>query len=103
MGYQNNQLARWLSMTDVKVKRSKTKEVSDRVASGKCLLCDSEGPRKRGLCLRHYMQFVRTISAMPKGKRIAQEEYLIREGLVLPVGQMRELQRPNPFLAKDAS
>jgi hypothetical protein len=97
-----NQLARWLSMTDTRAKRSKEKEVEDRVRSGKCLLCESSDNNRRGLCMAHYQMFLRTRDALPKAERIAFEEEQIKEGRILAIGQIREIRSPNPFV-KSAS
>ena len=84
-------------MSDVTVKRSKAAEVEDRVRQGLCLLCDRQATR-RGLCVNHYQTFLRRMAARGgKDEQLQFEAACIREGLVLPVGQMREIKSDDPF------
>jgi hypothetical protein len=101
--YDSNQLARYLSMTDTRVKRSKEKETEERAKAGTCLLCESKDNNRRGLCMAHYQMFLRTRDVMPKTERIEFEEEQIREGRILAIGQLRDIRKPNPFTTKAAS
>lgn len=97
MDISSSQLARYLSMTEAKVKRSKEAETTAKAKEGKCLACGKAENKRRGLCVQHYHQFLRAIAAMPKRKRIEFEEELIREGRILPLGMLRSIRRPNVF------
>ena len=95
MSFQH--LSRIIAMSDVTVKRSKAAEVEDRVRQGVCLLCERQATR-RGLCMNHYQTFLRRMS--DKGAREDQLQFeasCIREGLVLPAGEMRKLKSDDPF------
>lgn len=90
-------ISRIVAMSDVTVKRTKAAEVEERVRSGLCLLCDREASR-RGLCMTHYMAFMRRKDRQDgTDAKAAFETACIREGLVLPVGQMREIKSDDPF------
>lgn len=74
-----------------------TKETTkERVRARKCLHCDSDG-HQRGLCCRHYMQFRRTMLAMPKNQQRNFEREQISAGNILAAGHIRELTTDNPF------
>lgn len=76
---------------------SKPKETAkQRMLAGKCLHCDSP-EHQRGLCVRHYMQFRRTMLAEPKNMRRDFEKQQIAAGNILAAGQIRELTTDNPF------
>lgn len=76
---------------------SKPKETAkQRMRAGKCLHCDSP-EHQRGLCVRHYMQFRRTMLAEPKSMRREFEKQQIAAGNILAAGQIRELTTDNPF------
>lgn len=65
----------------------------DRVKEGKCLHCD-EKPTRRGLCERHYQLFRRNKLAKPNTRERAEfEKQAIEQAKILPIQQMRELQR----------
>ena len=76
---------------------AKTKETTkERMLAGKCLHCDSD-EHQRGLCVKHYMQFRRTMLALPKNQQRAFEANQIKAGNVLAAGHIRELTTDNPF------
>jgi len=94
-----SQLSRWIAMASVKARGKTAEVVRERVLAGQCLIegCPNE-PTRRGLCTNHYQQFRNTLAS--KGdKAVAFEEELIRKGLILPVGEVREIRQPNPFEA----
>jgi len=97
MGFETSQLARYLSMAQVRAKRSIEKETLEKVKSGNCLICGKSQNGKRGLCNAHYLAFDRRKKEYPNDRRAAFEEEQIREGRILPVGQLREIRNPNPF------
>lgn len=79
---------------------SKPEETTkQRVQAGMCLHCDSP-KHQRGLCVRHYMQFRRTMLAKPKSQQRSFELAQIEAGNVLAAGQIRELTTDNPFAGK---
>jgi hypothetical protein len=86
-------------MANVRAKRSLEQAITDKVKSGCCLICGKNQNDKRGLCNADYLLFVRTLSALPKNERFVFEEHQIKEGRILPVGQLREIRKPNPFTA----
>jgi hypothetical protein len=89
-------ISRWLAM-DMKVKRPLEQKTIAKAKSGKCLLCESKAG-SRGLCNAHYLQFYKTLTALPKRERIEFEAEQIREGRILPSGHIRQIRKPNPFL-----
>lgn len=100
MSFAEQQLSRWLSMAETQAKRTILKDVHQSVRDGKCLVCeDKDDNNRRGLCMACYQQFLRTRASKPKRERIEFEEINIREGRILPVGQLREIRKPNPFEA----
>lgn len=81
----------------VTAKRKVAGKVEERVKAGKCLHCEAAGTR-RGLCMRHYQQFLARMRE--RGNKAAQAEFeanAIREGKVLAIGQCREIKREDPF------
>jgi hypothetical protein len=75
----------------------KAKETTkERVRANVCLHCDS-AKHQRGLCCKHYMQFRRTMLALPKSQQRNFEREQIAAGNVLAAGQIRELTTDNPF------
>jgi hypothetical protein len=97
MSFESSQLSRWLSMSEVKAKRSVEKETVEKAKAGVCLICGQKATGRRGLCNGHYLKFARAKNELPKSKRIAFEESHIREGRILACGQVREIRDPNPF------
>ena len=77
-------------------KRSIASQVTERVRSCKCLLCEDLATR-RGLCMNHYQTFLRRRDARGKEDGALFEEACIREGKVLAQHKMRELKRDDPF------
>ena len=76
----------------------KTKEtVKQRMRDGKCLHCDGR-EHQRGLCARHYMQFRRTMLALPKKEQADFERQQIEGENILAAGHVRILTTDNPFL-----
>lgn len=86
-------------MANVRAKRSVEQLTTEKVKAGVCLICGKTQNHKRGLCNAHYLAFVRKLSSQPTDHRAAFEEHQIREGRILPVGQLREIRNPNPFTA----
>lgn len=82
--------------SDIVVKRTLAGQVTDRVRSGKCLLCDDPAVR-RGLCMNHYQLFLRRRDARGNSDGVQFEAACIREGKILAVGKMRELKSNDPF------
>lgn len=64
-------------------KRRRTKE-------GKCLLCEGE-PKRRGLCVGHYMKYTRAKSKLAGVERLQFELQLIADGHILGVQEVRSL------------
>lgn len=89
------QVSRWLSMSTT-FKRSIASKVTERVRSGKCLLCDADAVR-RGLCMNHYQTFMRRQKARGPEGGVLFEEACIREGKVLGQHVMRDLKKNDPF------
>ena len=77
-------------------KRSIANHVTERVRSGKCLLCDDEATR-RGLCMNHYQTFLRRQKERGGKDGADFESACIREGKVLAQGAMRALKANDPF------
>lgn len=84
-------------MANVRVKRSVEQSTTDKVKAGVCLICGKKQNDKRGLCNAHYLAFVRKLTSQPANERVTFEEHQIKEGRILPVGQLREIRNPNPF------
>ena len=75
----------------------KTNEtVKQRMRDNKCLHCEGT-EHQRGLCAKHYMQFRRTMLALPKHKQADFERLQIRQENILAAGHIRELTTDNPF------
>lgn len=77
-------------------KRSIASQVTERVRSGKCLLCEDQAVR-RGLCMNHYQTFLRRRESRGREDGALFEEACIREGKILALGKMRELKTDDPF------
>lgn len=97
MSFEQSQLAKYLSMAETRVKRSKETETVSKAESGKCLICGKGENNRRGLCVQHYHQFLRAKSSMTKKEGLVFEQEQIHEGRILPVGQLREIRNPNVF------
>jgi len=97
VGVMNHQISKWLTMAEVTAKKTIIKDVEAKVIAGRCLICGEVADGPRGLCTSHYLKFNRTINELPKSKRAEFEEEQIREGRILPVGQIAEIKKPNPF------
>jgi hypothetical protein len=76
--------------------KKQSDKVKQRMRDGKCLHCDGN-EHQRGLCAKHYMQFRRTMLALPKNKQRNFEAAQIESGNVLAAGHIRELTTDNPF------
>jgi hypothetical protein len=104
MGFEDSQLARWLSMANVRVKKSVKIKTLDRAKQGICVLDDCGCKSwQRGLCCKHYQLFYRAKMALPKKDRIAFEQEQIEAGRILAAGQIGEIRRPNPFTSESES
>ena len=92
------QLARLLAMSNVTAKPSIREQVRERVRAGKCLIegCDVAHVT-RGLCQKHYIAFLREQESRSEDDRAGFESAAIKEGLVLAVGELREIKSPSPF------
>jgi hypothetical protein len=76
----------------------KSKETTkERVRAGVCLHCES-AEHQRGLCVKHYMQFRRTMLALPKKQQADFELAQINSENILAAGHVRILTTDNPFL-----
>jgi hypothetical protein len=76
----------------------KNKEATkERVRAGVCLHCES-AEHQRGLCVKHYMQFRRTMLALPKKQQADFEASQIAAENILAAGHVRILTTDNPFL-----
>ncbi len=93
---RNTEISRWVQMMGASIKRSISKSVLDRAASGLCLHCDEEA-KKRGLCSRHYEQYRRAMQSCSAKERPDWEVEQIREGRVLNVHQIMEIRSKNIF------
>jgi len=96
MSFEDSQLARWLSMANVRAKKSLKAKTLEAAKAGKCLIC-GEPSWQRGICCKHYQNFYRAKMALPKKERIGFEQEQIEAGRVLAAGQINEIRRPNPF------
>ena len=103
MSFEDSQLARWLSMANVRAKKSIKGKVFDRAKLGLCLIdqCDCKS-WQRGLCSKHYLQFYRAKMALPKKERVAFEQEQIEAGRILAAHQICEIRRPNPFTSSES-
>lgn len=71
---------------------------AERGKVGKCLHCDAK-PFRRGVCVRHYFMFRRTVQAAGSEEaRIKIDRRSVRNGKILPAQQGRRATGPNPFL-----
>ena len=95
VSFTDTSISRWLAM-ELKVKRPLEKQTMARAKSGSCLLCDSKAGN-RGLCNAHYLQFYKTMNALPKRERAEFEAEQVKEGRILASGQIRQIRKPNPF------
>ena len=95
MRYAHRILMRQLSM-----KRTRIKDVETSLAAGQCIHPDCNEPLdRRGCCQKHYGQFHEAISAKKDdAEKLAFEELMIREGLVLAPYEQRTKRTNNPFL-----
>ena len=91
-----SEISSWISMADVTVKRSKSKQVTERVKTGLCLHCDNRATR-RGLCSMHYQQFRREMLAQPTRERAAWVLSKVRDGLVLNNREVDAINKTNIF------
>ena len=76
--------------------KSNTETLKQRMRAKKCLHCDGK-EHQRGLCAKHYMQFRRTMLALPRTKQREFELAQIKHGNILAAGHIRELTTDNPF------
>jgi hypothetical protein len=81
---------------DTKPKLGKRRQVQERAASGKCLLCDCEAKRL-GLCTTHYGRFRTALTKLPENDREPFKARLRREGKLLPSRQGQRLTQVNEF------
>lgn len=90
------QVSRWIMSTAVK--SSEAARVEARAKAGKCLIpdCDCDA-HARGLCVRHYQQFARSLRETPKAERADFEAKAIKKGLALAAGGIRDYTRTDPF------
>ena len=104
MSFEDDQLARWLSMTETRAKRTVAQAVNSKAKEGHCLICGCQVGQqgRRGLCNKHYLIFYRTKMSKPKRERVKFEEEQIREGRILAINQIREIRTPNPFTQESA-
>jgi hypothetical protein len=93
------QMSRFLSMSSITAKPSVREKVRSRVIAGECLIdgCAKCGERRRGLCDSHYTAFLRELNSRPRAERADFEAQAIREGLILAVGETKEIKSPSPF------
>ncbi len=77
-------------------RRTEPAKVLDRIKANKCLHCENEY-RKRGLCQKHYSQFLRELNAAPKKDRSNFELNAIQTGKILAVGRVVEIRSDNVF------
>lgn len=101
MSFEQQQISRWLAMSNTRAKRTVVTAVEDRVRRKECLQCGekyTEG--RRGLCPTCARKFQRHLNRLPHDQRVQEEERLIVSGVVLAVGQMKEIKDPNPFALK---
>ena len=101
MSFEQQTVSRWLAMASVKPKRSMVKEVNATASAGSCLICGRPANSSRGLCVSHYLKFVRTMHDLPKTRRATFEQQQIEAGRILASGAIREIKVPNPFHSED--
>ena len=90
------QVSRWIMAAAVK--SSEVARVEAKTKDGKCILPDCDCERQtRGLCQRHYQQFIRSLRETPKGERADFEAKAIKRGLVLAAQGIRDYTRQDPF------
>jgi len=95
-------LAHQYLMQALAMKRRNTKALKERVAAGKCLLCDRPY-RSRGLCESHRQLFYQALAKQPdEAAKLEFEQEMIRNGHILAEGEQGEWKSNNPFL-KSAS
>lgn len=96
----NISMARRLLMAELKAKRGRQKDIEAKVKQGLCLIegCENEH-WQRGVCSRHYAQFYNALRGLDVEARLAKEQEFIREGLILPPQEIRNLSADpnNPF------
>lgn len=102
MAFEDNQIARWLSMASVSAKKSLKTKTLEAAKAGKCLIC-GEKSWQRGVCCKHYQQFHRKKMSLSKRDRIAFEQEQIEEGRILASGQINEIRRPNAFTQAESA
>lgn len=96
----NQQLARWIDLAEVRMKKAVRGAVLDRIKNRKCLHCDS--PKyQRGLCVKHYFQYRGELMALPKSKRTDFELDMIESGKILEANFRPVELDDNPFREKD--
>jgi len=83
-------------MAEATLKRTIVAAVHDRVKTGKCLHCDDKATR-RGLCMRHYLEFRRNLFRQPVRERCDFELDNIRDGNILPQHYARKVKYQSPF------
>lgn len=92
------QIARFVAMSNVTAKASVREKVRERVLASKCLIDGCEdSPTTRGLCQKHYIAFLREQASRQEGEQANFESAAIKEGLILAVGEVREIKSPSPF------
>lgn len=83
-------------MASVTIKNNISKKILERAKTQLCLHCDSKA-KKRGLCDRHYQQFIRARNLKPKKQWADFEVRQIKDGKILNVGQVHEIKSDSPF------
>lgn len=83
---------------EITVKPAIRRKVHTRAKLEKCLIdgCDKDA-RRRGLCGKHHMAYLRALVAHHKSERKAFADRAIREGLILAAGEIREIKSTSPF------
>lgn len=95
-------LAHQYLMQALAMKRRNTELLKERVAAGKCLLCDRPC-RSRGLCESHRQLFYQALAKQPdEVAKLEFEQAMVSEGHILAEGEQAEWKSKNPFL-KSAS
>lgn len=90
------QLSRLIAMSEVKAKPKHRDRIEKRIGAGKCIVPEcNEEHAKRGVCHRHYQMFLRRQAEADDAEEFETEAIL--EGLILPVNEVRKLNRDDAF------
>jgi hypothetical protein len=94
----NHDISQLIGIYQMAAKTSKVKkQTTASVKAGTCLLCKNHAVR-RGLCWKHYFDFIRERDRKSTAQERARfETKFIRAGKVLASGEVRKIKSKNPF------